>query len=141
MWGLPNNFLQTAHCLGLIKCFEITTLIEIFENSTFFSIVILPPIKYCVTLCQFYSISSPFLLIKTKKIWNEKIFCMYGCFSISYIKEVKYHIFWYNHVLRCTCIYKQPILTKAVKWYFVANSIYIVISDTLIGPWMYFPCC
>ena len=84
----------------------------------FFSIVILPPIKYCVTLCQFYSISSPFLLIKTKKIWNEKIFCMYGCFSISYIKEVKYHIFWYNHVLRCTCIYKQPILTKSSKMIF-----------------------
>ena len=46
----------------------------------------------CVTLCQFYSLSS---LSYSLKITNygmreKKIFCIYGCFNLSrYIKEGK----------------------------------------------------
>ena len=49
----------------------------------------------CVTLCQLHSITFLVLLFYSLKITNSrirenKIFCMYGCFSVLwYIKEVR----------------------------------------------------
>ena len=47
--GALNNLLQAARCLGLVKCFQIIILVEIYGNSAIFTISVLPPIalKYC----------------------------------------------------------------------------------------------
>ena len=34
--GGLNSLLQAAPCLGILQCFEVIILIEIFENSTIF---------------------------------------------------------------------------------------------------------
>ena len=44
---------------------------------------------------------------------ENKIFCPYVCFSVSSIsKEVEIRGCRHNHILRYTCIYKQPMLKK-----------------------------
>ena len=51
----------------------------------------------CITLCQFYCITSPLLFTKNKELWNERkeVFCIHGCYIAlrRYIaKEAENHI-------------------------------------------------
>ena len=73
----------------------------------------------CVTLSQFYFITSLVLFIKNNKLENEKkkLFCIYGCLS-AISKEVENRIFRHNFIFRHTCMYKQPRLTK----YWIYNN-------------------
>ena len=71
-----------------------------------------------VTLCQFYSFTSPVLftklheeIIESEKedflhIWLHQHIALY----IS--KEVENEIFRHNWILKHACMYKQPALTK-----------------------------
>ena len=74
---------------------------------------------------------------------EKKVFCIYGCFSISrqsISKKLKNCIFRNNFIFRHICMYKQPILTK--QWNFKTfMQYYVVISDTLIDSWMCFYYC
>ena len=71
--------------------------------------------KICVTLSQFYSITSIVLFTKNNKLWNKRknIFvCMAASAYHVISKEVENWVFRHNCIFRHTCLYKQPILTK-----------------------------
>ena len=72
------------------------------------------PIQFtCVILCQFYSIASPTLFTKNRKLWNERKDKGVAASAYHVIpKEVENFIFRENHIFRRICMYKQPILTK-----------------------------
>ena len=51
----------------------------------------------CVTLCQFYSVTSPVLFTKITnyEMREKKIFCMYSCFNVS--RDIKEGRKSYHH--------------------------------------------
>ena len=68
-----------------------------------------------ITLCQFYSITSPMLLTKNK-LWNERKEDFFVCMAASgyhvrYIKGGRKSHYGHNRILDAY-MYKQPILTK-----------------------------
>ena len=84
----------------------------------------------CVTLCQFYSITSPVLFTKNNKLWNERkedflytwllqrITLYQGRKKIAYLDTIAF---------LATRIYKQPILTK---WW--NNNIFVQILNSYL---------
>ena len=84
--------------------------------------------------CQFKPITSHVLFIYGIK--EKKIFCIYGCFSVSrYAKEVKNYILRHNWVFRHTCMYKQ-LHWQSSGFIIFLWKYYIVISDTLVDSFL-----
>ena len=69
-----------------------------------------------VTLCKLYFKTSLVLLKTSNYVMRKmKIFCIYGCFSIShYISKEEENCIklLYNHIFRHTYLSKQPLLIK-----------------------------
>ena len=88
-----------------------------------------------VTLCYFYSITSPLLFPKLHQEtieWEKKRFFAYMAGSAYRVtsKEAENQMFRHNWNFRHTFVYKQPTLTK--QWNFLCKY-YIVISDIRVG--------
>ena len=64
---------------------------------------------------------------------EKKIFCIYGCFSVSrYIEGCRNSDL--NWIFRHTCVYKQPTWQSSETIIFLCKY-YEVISDTLVSFW------
>ena len=91
-----------------------------------------------VTLCQFYSNTSPVSFTKLHwetMEWVERRFFAYMAISAYHLisTEVENYIFKYNWIFRHLCIYSSPHCQKSRILIFLGKY-YIVISDTLVDP-------
>ena len=74
------------------------------------------------------------LKITNYRMRKKKIFCIYGCFSVSrYIKEGRKRIFRHNRIFRHICMYKQLILTKSWNYNIFMQILYsyLIYTDRL----------
>ena len=110
---IVTKFLLRKHFLSIYDNKTTLTMGTIKKYVTWIMILFIP--FTCVTLCKLYFKTSPMLLkISNYGMRKMKIFCIYGCFSISHIsKQVENCIkLLCNHTFRRTCLCKQPILIK-----------------------------
>ena len=67
---------------------------------------------------------------------EQKIFCIYGCFSASYyIKGGRNHIFRHNWIFRHTSMYKPPTLILSGITIFLCKY-YIIIFNAMAGSFL-----
>ena len=84
----------------------------------------------CVTLCQFYSITSPVLFTKNNKLWNERkedFLYTWLLQRITLYQGRKKIAFLDTIAFLATRIYKQSILTK---WW--NNNIFVQILNSYL---------
>ena len=104
----------------------------------------------CVTLSQFYFITSLVMLVlptKNNKLWNKRkeVFFVYVAASTYCVisKEVESRVFRRNRIFRHTCLYKQPILTKywnCINFVQILYS-YLRYTDRPLDGFFCFCCC
>ena len=78
------------------------------------------------------------LKIRSYGMTEIKIFCIYGCFSVSrYIKGSRKSIFRHNWIFRHSCMYKQPTL---IKWWNYSISVQILYRYFRYTDWFFLAC-
>ena len=95
-----------------------------------------------VTLCQFYSTTSPVSFTKLHQEtieWEGKRFFAYMAASAYHVisTEVENDIFKHDWIFRHLCIHKQPNLTKLWNFNIFVQILYtVVVSGTMVGSFL-----